>query len=210
MNISSENLKNQRQRKSKDPCEGCGLHKDLCICELIPKLNLKTKLTLVIHKKELKRTTNTGRLAIKSLINSEQKVMGDQESPFELTSILDPDYENLLFYPSEEALELNQSFVQKLTKPIHLIVPDGNWRQASKVHYRNKDLTSLQRVKLNLTNQSEYFLRTESKEIGMATLEAIAMAMGVTEGLEVQKALLKVFDAKLKNTLKGRGILPRD
>ena len=44
----------------------------------------------------------------------------------------------------------------------------------------------------------------------MATLEAIAMAMGVTEGLEVQKALLKVFDAKLKNTLKGRGILPRD
>jgi DTW domain-containing protein YfiP len=206
LEIKSDPLKNQRQRKSKDPCEGCGLHKDLCICALIPKINIKTKLTLVIHKRELKRTTNTGQLAIKALTNSELKVMGEQNSPFELSSILDPEYENLLFYPSDEASELNPEFLKQFSKPIHLIVPDGNWRQASKVHYRNKNLTSLPRVKLNFNQHPEFFLRTETKENGMATLEAIALAMGLLEGEDVKNSLMKVFQAKLKNTLKGRGI----
>jgi hypothetical protein len=42
---------------------------------------------------------------------------------------------------------------------------------------------------------------------GMATLEAIACAMGVIEGEAVKAALMKLYNAKLTATLVGRGVL---
>jgi DTW domain-containing protein YfiP len=203
-----------RQRKTKNPCPGCGLHLDLCICSEIPKLNLKTKLSLVIHRNELKRTTNTGQLALRSLVHSEMHTIGEINKTFHLESILYSDYFNLLFYPSDEAKELDQDFINQIknqkinptNKPIHLIVPDGNWRQASKVHYRNKHLLQLQRVKITPTHTNKYFLRTESKPIGMATLEAIALALGVIEGDSVKDSLLRLYNLKLNKTLTSRGL----
>ncbi len=64
------------------------MHQQRCICHLIPKLNLKTKLTLVIHHRELKRTTNTGRLATQALVNSEMHIRGQKDEPLDLSSLL--------------------------------------------------------------------------------------------------------------------------
>ena len=70
-----------RKRKTIDPCERCGLHRSLCICGEIPLLSLATQVVLVIHAKELKRTTNTGRLAIHALLNSKMCVRGEGQVP---------------------------------------------------------------------------------------------------------------------------------
>lgn len=199
-------LRAQRKRKTKDPCPECFLHKDLCICEHIPKLELRTRVSLVIHAKELKRTTNTGRLAIKALTNSEMLVRGRPDSALDLTSILSSDFQNVLFYPSEEAQELTNEWVAQQSRPIHLIVPDGNWRQASKVHIRHKELADLPRLKFSQENADENFLRIESKPEGMATLQAIAKALGVIEGLAVEQKLMDVYQRKLTQTLKSRGV----
>ncbi len=195
-----------RKRKTKLPCEQCGLHLKLCICSSIIKINFKTKLSLVIHKREMSRTTNTGQLALLAMINSSKYILGNQESPFSLESILSPDYENLLFYPSDDAIVLSNDLVKSFSKPIHLIVPDGNWRQASKVHYKNKHLTHLKRVTVNIQNNNQYFLRKETKPNGMATLEAIAYAFNFLEGAEAMNTLLNIYNLKLHNTLIGRGI----
>lgn len=194
-----------RKRKTKNPCGGCGLNLELCICAKIPKIELKTKVTLVIHSREIKRTTNTGQLAIRSLINSDMHVRGKVGENFNLGDLIYDDYENLLLYPSDEAIELTVEFVQTLKKPIHLIVPDGNWRQASKVHYRNLHLKQLLRVKLKAPGKDQQYLRYESKEQGMATLQAIAYAIAAIEGDQVCEELLKVYNSKLANTLIGRG-----
>ena len=130
----------QRQRKTKDPCAVCFLHKDRCICHAIPLLDLQTRVCLVIHAKELKRTTNTGRLALQALKNSEMHVRGEGKEKLDLSEILDPVYQPLLLYPSDDAVELDADFVASLKKPVLLIVPDGNWRQASKVHHRHQEL----------------------------------------------------------------------
>jgi DTW domain-containing protein YfiP len=197
-----------RKRKTKNPCSGCGLHAIFCICDAIPSLSLVTKISLVIHKNELRRTTNTGKLAIRALKNSEMHVIGNADAPFRLETILSPEYHSLLLYPADDALELDPSLLAQIKKPVQLIVPDGNWRQASKVHYRNKHLSTLQRVKFNLPNTASHFLRTESKEVGMATLEAIAHALGVLEGEIVKNILLSLYAAKLQNTLASRGQIP--
>ena len=194
-----------RKRKTKNPCPGCGLHFDLCICSLIPRLDLKTRVCLVIHAKELKRTTNTGQLAMKALVNSEMHVRGQGTERLDLKVVLRPDYRSFLFYPSLDAQELNSSLVAESSLPIQLIVPDGNWRQAGKVHLRHPELSQLPRVMIKARNQSSLHLRAEHSDEGMATLQAIAFAMGVIEGEDIKRDLLELFEAKLRQTLKGRG-----
>jgi len=204
-----------RQRKTKRPCQTCFLHHDLCICEFIPKLNLKTKISLIVHYKELKRTTNTGRLAASALMNSEVRIRGQnsrtmQPRALDLSDLLRADYESFLLFPSDSAVELSPSFIKQFQKPIQLIVPDGNWRQASKVHYRHHELKALQRVKVmpKVTSKTQplKFMRKESVVGGMATLEAIAQALGIIEGVEVENLLGSLYQLKLERTLKGRGI----
>lgn len=204
-------MNHQRQRKTKDPCADCFLHRERCICDQLPFLDLKTRVCLVIHSKELKRTTNTGRLALKILKNSEMKVRGDNaESPLDLSSILSKNYRTVLFYPSDAAQELTPEFVDESDLPLQLIVPDGNWRQASKVHYRHQEIQHIPRVKITSAPESQEFLRLESKKSGMATLQAIAYALGAIEGLDVQHKVLDVYNLKLKRTLQGRGVLSKD
>lgn len=170
----------------------------------MPTLNLRTRVSLIVHAKELKRTTNTGRLATKVLTNSEMRVRG--EGPLDLSSLLSSEYDSLLFYPSADALELTPSFVAGLSRPVQLIVPDGNWRQASKVHSRHPELRQIPRVKISSPNMARYHLRAESSPEGMATLEAIAFALRVIEGEEIFRALHGVYLAKLERTLQGRGV----
>lgn len=196
----------QRQRKTKDPCKGCYLHKDLCICDSIPLLDLSTKLSLIVHHRELKRTTNTGRLAIKALKNSSMHIRGEDREALDLSGILSNDYDSLFFYPSTEAQELTVDYLKTFKKPIHLIVPDGNWRQASKVHTRHPELAGVPRVMISTPNAAKNHLRAETTEMGMATLQAIAHAMKFIEGEDVFQKLIGVYNAKLSATLKGRGL----
>ncbi len=195
----------QRNRKPKDPCLGCYLHKERCICPQMPSCDLRTKVTLVVHAKELKRTTNTGRLALKILTNSEMRIRGEDRESLDLSDLLVPEYLTLLFYPSSDAAELNRDLVDSSSLPIQLIVPDGNWRQASKVHTRHPELKNIQRVQITTPNLNPHHMRTETTETGMATLEAIAAALGIIEGDVVKKKLMDFYQLKLSGTLRGRG-----
>jgi DTW domain-containing protein YfiP len=209
-NLGLRQHRSQGQRKPKAPCFGCGLNKNLCICAQIPRLELKTRVVLIIHAKELKRTTNTGTLATAALVNSEIKVRGLGHE--NLQGLLNPAYQSLLFYPAKDAIELTPELITNFNKPIQLIVPDGNWRQASKVHTRYKEFADLPRVMLSQPNLATQHLRTETTNYGMSTLEAIAKAIGitesilagVTEGQFAEQQLMNLYKAKLENTLKGR------
>lgn len=196
-----------RKRKTKNPCSDCGLNPELCLCSEIPKITLRTRLCLIIHHRELKRTTNTGRLALKSLTHSEMRVRGEKgQGALDLSDLLIPSYRTVLFYPSEEAQELTTEFVNQSQLPIQLLVPDGNWRQASKVSTRHPELQHIERIKISTKNTATQHLRAEHFAEGMSTLEAIAQALGVIEGPEVRDALLKLYQLKLARTLKGRGV----
>ena len=193
-----------RGRKTKDPCPGCALHKAFCICAQMPCLELRTYLTLVIHAKELKRTTNSGRLAVRALVNSEILVRGLK--PLDLTSSLKKGYRPLLFFPTEGARELNSELVAESSLPIQLIVPDGNWRQASKVPIRHPEIAHIERVMISQRNTASQHLRQEHKPEGMSTLQAIAQAFRITEGAAAHEALERLYQAKLQATLQGRGV----
>jgi len=193
--------------RTKDPCPVCYLSRALCICASIPTLDLSTRVCLVIHVNELRRSSNTGRLAVKALVNSEMRVRGDTREALDLGDLLTDRYRSLLFYPSADAVELDDKLVAADDTPIQLIVPDGSWRQAGKVHTRHDELRSVQRVKISTPNTAKFFLRAQHRPEGMATLQAVAHALGVIEGDAVKTRLMKLYDLRVERTMAARGWL---
>lgn len=190
-----------RRRKTIDPCQRCGLHRDRCICDQIPLLTLRTRVSLVIHARELKRTTNTGRLLMHALANSSMWVRGQQDLTLDLSDLLSPDYEPVLLYPAPDAIEISKFCV---TRPVNLIVPDGNWRQAGKVHLRHRELADIPRVKIDEANPNAQHLRREHFSEGYSTLQAAALALRHLEGEVVYQSLNDLYLAKLNATIQGR------
>ena len=185
-------------------CARCKLHKRLCLCDLIPSLDLATRLVVIMHHREHLKTSATASLALASLPNSALWLHGYQENPVDISSELVDDRRVLLLFPSEEARILTPELIAEDTRPVTLVVPDGNWRQASKMGRRIPTLSALPQVKLAPGPPSRYFLRSEPRAEGMATFEAIARAYGVLESVEVQRELEAVFEVMVRRTLMTR------
>lgn len=180
----------------------------LCICAEIPRLETATSVIILMHHREVKMPTNTGRLAHRCLAGSRLILRGVKDDPADL----DPDATftgtPLLLHPTEDAIELDAGFHAKIPGPYTLIVPDGSWRQASKMGTREQSLRSIQRVKLGAQAPSRYQLRNETKPGGLATIEAIARALGFLESPDVESALEKIFALMVERTLRSRGVKP--
>lgn len=193
-------------RRVKDPCRLCGASRVLCLCDVMPRIELRTKIFLLIHHRELRRNSNTGLLAVKALVNSEVRIRGEGREALDLKDILIPEYRSLLFYPSDDAEELTRELVAQDPRPIQLIVPDGTWRQARKIHSRHHELKDIKRVKIGAPDRTAYQLRAQNRPEGMATLQAIAHGLAVIEGEAVAARLMKLYYTKIERTLLGRGI----
>ncbi len=183
-------------------CPRCRVHQSLCICTLIPRLQTRTRLLLFIHRAEVRKPTNTGRLAADCLVNSEVIVRGNEAQPSAPFNAL-PSSQPLLLFPREDAIPISE--FAACQRPITLIVPDGTWRQAAKVRNRVPGMAEIPCVSLPKGPPSLYRLRTETQDGGLATIEAVARAMGVLEGPEVQLAIERVFLAMVERTLWSRG-----
>ncbi len=181
------------------------MRNEICICSAIPQLKIQSKLILVIGKREIKVPTNTGRLAAMALPPPSSSILihGEEGKPYDLSEHLLGDRPSLLLYPSEDAIELSSELAQSLG-PINLIVPDGNWRQTSKMRRRNPLMAQLPTIRLPLGAPSAYQVRRETKAEGLATLEAIARVLGFFEGPEIQRALEELMALMVARTLHSR------
>ena len=175
-------------------CPRCRVHSSLCVCALIPRIATRTRLVLVVHRREERKPTNTGRLAIACLSNSQAILRGHESSPV-APFAWDGSTQPLLLFPHADAI------------PIALIVPDGTWRQAAKVRARVPGLRDVPCVSIAREAPTMYRLRHETRDGGLATIEAIARALGVLEGGHVRSALEQVFCAMVERRLWSRGQL---
>ena len=179
------------------------MHASLCLCDLIPRLETRTRLVLLIHYSEDRKPTNTGRLAAECLPNSEVDVRGHIGRPTAAPTCA-PGSTPVLLFPFEGARDLRE-YAASSAGPVTLIVPDGTWRQASKARSRVPGLRDIPCVTLPPDVPSIYRLRAEAHETGLATIEAIARAMGILEGSHVREGLERVFRAMVERTLWARG-----
>lgn len=192
-----------KRSKAHPRCDRCRMHVEACICELLVPIETETELALVIHRREVKKSTNTGHLAVKCLENAREFVRGETSGPVDL-SALRKNPTRLLLFPREDAVALTPEFVASLPRPITLIAPDGTWSQARRVVRREPVLTEAVAVLPPSGDPTRYQLRHEHVDGGLATAEAIARAFGVLEGPSVQEHIELAFEAMVSGTLATR------
>jgi DTW domain-containing protein len=187
-------------------CTTCLLHTALCICSLVPQLETRTRLTLMVHFREARKPSNTGQLAARCVTRSAVEVVGKRGAQ-PVVPVVGNELP-LLMFPADDAVPIERYAGSDI--PIALFVPDGHWHQASKIRPRGPRFDAIQCVTLADSSPSEYRLRTEPRAGGLATLEAIARALRVLEGPrgpEIERAMLGVFRVMVERTLWFRGKL---
>ena len=187
------------------------MHRTLCICTLLPRLETRTRVVLVVHQLEANKPTNTGLLAARCLANSAVVYRGrppagaDAAGADAATPAFGdlPGVQHLMLYPHPSATPI--AAWRGSNDPIVLLVPDGTWRQAARTRARlAPDPRTIPCVSLPASSSGRR-LRTASAPQRMATLEAVARALGVLEGSEIERALLRVYRIMTERTLWSNG-----
>jgi DTW domain-containing protein YfiP len=184
------------------------MHRSLCICALIPRIATRTRLLLVLHQLEDRKPTNTGRLAARCLTNSAIADRGRGQGTAaggaepEIASHW-ADTQPVLLFPDPEARPIEEW--RASARPLTLVVPDGTWRQAKKARRRIDGLADLPCAFLPTGARSNYRLRHDKRPDRVSTMEAVAIAMGILEGTDVQQRLEYIFRVMVDRTLWTNG-----
>ncbi len=184
-------------------CERCALHLRLCLCASLQPLMLATRVVVLRHRKERYKPTNSGRLVPLMLSQGEIRVFGARDEVLDTAGFSDPGRRTVLLYPSPDSKLLARD--EGDPRPVTLIVPDSDWRRAYKLATREEKLASVPRVHLPSGPPSMYRLRRHPDPRFLATFEAVARALGILEGPEVQARLEHVFRTMVERTLWSRG-----
>ena len=187
-------------------CYQCHFHSGQCFCDELEIVPTNIRFTIVMHHREYHLTSNTGRLAKNTLPNCEIVLRGIEGQEIDWTKIINNDEQTYLLYPSPksfEATKINMASPQK--EKIHIIVPDGSWRQASKVYKREKALANIPCIKLPERNyRSNYFLRKSPKENYLCTYEAMSKVVEEIESCDFSKTMDKNLEKLVHVSFRNR------
>jgi DTW domain-containing protein YfiP len=134
------------------------------------------------------------------------RIHGQKHLPLDFSDLNVPERRALLLYPGDDAPILNRNFLDQDNRPVTLVVPDGNWRQASRMGRRLPGLEHAEMVRLPEGPQTRWGIRREHHREGLATFEAIARALGIIESACVQAGMEALFNLMVQRTLDSRGI----
>jgi len=167
------------------------LFTNICICDKIKVFDLKMRVTMMMHIKEINRSTNTGKLAKLMLSNSSIVPVGAPDMPAKREDIVLPGYDNLVLFPAATQ-NLDESFLKTLNLPVNLIVLDGNYNQAGKM-FRSELLDGVKRIRLPLGQKSNYELRHIRGTERISTIEAIIKSIEIIEPGPAVEAIHTIF-----------------
>lgn len=168
-------------------CHRCLITKALCVCNLVPKVEITDRFLLLMYHGESIKPSNTGRLIAEILPNTLafkwDRVSVDEDL---LSAIEDPNYQSYIVFPSiyklpeqrvitqYELLEDKQAFdsQNRSNKPRYrqYIILDGTWSEAKKMFRKSKYLTRLPMLSIDEMNAHAYKLREASRTEQLGTV----------------------------------------
>ncbi len=185
-------------------CPRCWMEQKECICSSIPDVWTSTRVIVIMPWKESGRSSNTGRLVSLALGNSEVRLRGKPGHPLDLEDLAPVASTGLLLYPGENSRLLEPSMLTG-DGPVSLVVPDGTWRQASRITRGEPALRGFTQVHLPQGPESIYTLRKQRGPGRLCTFEAVAMALDIIEGPGIADKLMPALQAMITGTMRSRG-----
>jgi DTW domain-containing protein YfiP len=174
-------------------CTACRFRRGECVCAHAPHLAIATRLIVVIHSKEWRKTTNTGHFARLAIKGAEVRLHGSPKQRVSSVGVDCASASTLVLFPGRGANPLSLESIASLPRPLTLLVPDGNWNQAKHMMGRVPMLRQARPVRLGGPSLDLDCLRRNRCADRMSTFEAIAQALGILEGHGTEDDLLKFF-----------------
>lgn len=180
-------------------CQRCWLRVSFCVCTSVTLVDFPTKVVIVRHILEERKSTGTARIAALALPNCAIVDYGDDWTVADAQLRAWP--RPTLLFPNDDAVP-----VPPLPADV-LVVLDGTWRQARRMR---KKLTALHQapcLALPPVEGAQLRLRDAPSSQARSTLEAIADAarvLGFVDAAEQLHGLHRLF---VERTYAARGVL---
>ena len=189
-------------------CPTCMLRRGVCLCDWMPRIETRLHLHIVRHSSELRRPTNSARIAALALPNSSLVDHGLPHVRFDPTPVNGQDVW-LLFPegrpPDDRSAPAPPPPRVPTRPPRVLVVLDGNWGQARRMSKRLPVVRDLPRLAVAPPKPGTHRLRRPHAPWAMATIEAIARALDTLGEPEAGTALDAVFLEFVRRTRAMRG-----
>lgn len=184
------------------------LRHEACLCGWLPRVETRLGFHIVRHSSELRRPTNSARIADLALERCTLVDHGLPHVPFDPTPVSGPDVW-LLFPegrpPDDRSAPPPPPPRLPSRPPRLLVVLDGNWGQARRMSKRLPVVRDLPRLAVPAPHPGTHRLRRPHAPWAMATIEAIARALDVLGEPEAGAALDRVFEEFVRRTRAQRG-----
>jgi len=184
-------------------CLHCNLRREICVCSILPTVQTRAEFLILRHIREVRSTSNTGRLVKLAMPNSRIISCGGG-TRIGLSSFDEEDLGaagTYLLWP--DGTGARQALLE-LTPPARVVVLDATWRQARRLYSRTPVLHSTPRLALPVPTRRKDRLRKHHRPDGMSTIEAVTAAVAMLEGNEAAEPLERLYDEVVRRAFSLR------
>lgn len=186
--------------KSVVRCELCQLAKFACLCPWRPTMSANCEFVLLMHRDEVFKPTNTGRLIADVLPAQTHVFCWSRTEPDEKLLLLlgDPCRRCVLVFPAEAAstASIPHEIISTLPeddKITTFILLDGTWKQSGRMFHLSRWLDAVPCVQLPEVLVRGYAVRKSHQEHYLSTAEAAGLCLQMARELRVADALIDYF-----------------
>ncbi|WP_017446090.1 tRNA-uridine aminocarboxypropyltransferase [Gayadomonas joobiniege] len=183
-------------------CQRCLLADFACICKYRLTTSSHLDVILIMHRDEILKPTNSGRLINDILPKHSQVFEWSRTEPDnELLALLnDPSRMCILLFPADDSRPCLQT-VEKVAsdQKITLVVLDGTWRQARRMFRQSRWLSHLPCLDLSIDQNTAYKLRTPADPSQLSTAQACAAALTQLGDAATGEQLARYFNVFNEN-----------
>lgn len=198
--------------KSVVRCEHCQLAVFACICFWRPELAARCEFVLLMHRDEVFKPTNTGRLIADVLPEQTHVFCWSRTEPAqELVDLLgDPRRRCVIVFPADanEAGSKPRTLMTELPddeKITTFILLDGTWKQSGRMFHLSRWLEAIPCVILPEALVRGYAVRKSHQEHYLSTAEAAGLCLEMAGEVCTAKALQDYFELFNVHYLATRG-----
>jgi len=183
-------------------CLQCDKPATMCLCSTVKSVPNRVRVHVLQHRAERRHALGTVRLLKIGLDAIDVHVLPSGSRSAEVQPISLPAGAGVL-YPSPDAIDLGD--LPRGMALNDLIVIDGTWSHAHRIHRDNPWLAELPHFRLTPTQGSRYRIRTEPRQECLSTVEAVVAALRVLEPeLEGTDGILGAFEAMIDAQIAAR------
>lgn len=177
-------------------CERCQLKESHCVCSFLAASHSPAEFVLIMHRDELFKPTNTGRLIADCFPAQCHAFCWDRLTPHPalLKLLADPARQCLIIFPGDEGGE--RPVVSKPvadSRLLTLILLDGTWKQGRRMYNLSPWLQAVPALKLNPAARARYSTRVAAHDNYLSTAESAALALEVAGHCQQGELLINYF-----------------